>query len=77
MIRLITACVLTVACSLPVISQENLPSVSNSLDMQLNLLPAGRFEMGAKPIGSFGKDHGDFNAHDAKQRHQVLSLIHI
>ena len=72
MIRLITACVLTVACSLPVISQENLPSVSNSLDMQLNLLPAGRFEMGAKPIGSFGKDHGDFNAHDAKQRHQVI-----
>ena len=68
---LITACIVAV-CSPTVIAQDDFPTVTNSLDMQLKLLPAGRFEMGRRSARVFSRDHGDLNIEDAIPRHQVV-----
>ena len=52
--------------------QDDLPTVTNSLDMQLKLLPAGRFERGALSGAPMAKDHADFNTEDSTPRHQVI-----
>ena len=40
--------------------------------MKLVLLPAGRFEMGARGTESFRSDHSNFDVQDARRRHQVV-----
>lgn len=50
---------------------QELPKIENSVGMQLNLLPAGRFEMGKLSEGVFAKDHAEFNIEDDK-RHPVV-----
>ncbi len=72
MSRLLIACVAAIACSLTAIAQDELQTITNSLDMTLKLLPAGRFEMGRKSTKLFGRDHGDFNIEDAVPQHQVV-----
>ncbi|MGB7344476.1 MAG: SUMF1/EgtB/PvdO family nonheme iron enzyme [Pirellulaceae bacterium] len=74
MSRYFALCILATMFVSPIWAQSevDLPSVTNSLDMQLNLLPAGRFEMGAQSTSSFGRDHSDFNTDDAAHQHQVV-----
>ncbi len=70
--RFLAGFVLAALSSLPVFAEDDLPTVTNSLDMQLKLLPAGRYERGAFPTAPMMKDHAEYNAQDAGPRHQVV-----